>query len=296
MKTAIISGCDNNYFSTYLNLYNSLIDHKCFEYADLCFVNISVSESNLNKISKYIKKIVEPKWDFNLKFKSNEWKKILTIRPFLKNYFPGYDNYIWLDADTWVQSNQFIKDFNEVSEIGKISIVPEYDINYEILNKSYSFKKIIFDLYKARGWSYKNLKKYFDKKTFNNLFQKPILNAGVFSIPSKSIVWDIWSKEYREVVENSSDDYCLNMDQATLNKVLYNNLNLVNFFNSEYNYLVKNFLPSLDNDDNFCIKDYPYNKIKIIHLTQIENNKIFDIQTIHGKKIQKNFAYEKKKY
>ena len=214
----------------------------------------------------------------------------------MKNYFRGYDNYIWLDADTWVQSNQFIKDFNQVSEIGKISIVPEYDINYEILNNSYSFKKIIFDLYKARGWSYKNLKRYFDKKTFNNLFQKPILNAGVFSIPSKSIVWDKWSMEYREVIENSSDDYCLNMDQATLNKVLYNNLNLVNFFNSEYNYLVKNFLPSLDNDDNFCIKDYPHNKIKILHLTQIENNKIFDIQTIHGKKIKKNFAYEKKKY
>ena len=231
MKTAIISGCDNNYFSTYLNLYNSLIDSKCYENADLCFVNISISDINLNKISKHTKKIVEPKWDFNLKFKTIEWKKILTIRPFLKNYFPGYDNYIWLDADTWVQSNQFIKDFNEVSKNGKISIVPEYDINYEILNKNYSFKKIIFDFYQARGWSYKNLKRYFDKKTFNNLFQKPILNAGVFSIPSESIVWDMWSKEYREIVENSSDDYCLNMDQVTLNKVLYNNLNLLNFFN-----------------------------------------------------------------
>ena len=32
---------------------------------------------------------------------------------------------------------------------------------------------------------------------------------------------------------------------------------------------IATILPSLDNDDNFCIKDYPYNKIKIIHLTQM---------------------------
>ena len=163
MKTAIISGCDNNYFNIYPNLYNSLIDNKCFEYADLCFVNISDSKNNIKKISKNIKKIIEPKWDFNFKFKKNDFKKILTIRPFLKKYFPGYDTYIWLDADTWVQGNDFISDFENASFCGKISIIPEFDINYEAL-KLNILSKNFCDFYKARGWSYKNLKKYFDKK------------------------------------------------------------------------------------------------------------------------------------
>ena len=292
MKTAIISGCDNNYFNTYLNLYHSLVDNKCFEYADICLVNISVSENNIKKISKNIKKIIEPNWDFNFKFKTNDWKKILTIRPFLKKYFPEYDTYIWLDADTWVQTHEFINDFVEVSKTGKVGIIPEYDINYEVNREKYSFNKIIFNLYKAKGWSYKNLKKYFDQKTFNKLFQKPILNAGVFSIPGESIIWDLWAEEYQKIVENSSDDYCLNMDQASLNKILYNNLDLVNFFNSEYNYLIKNSLPLINKNNFFCIKDYPFNKIKILHLTGIDKNKLYEIKTIEGNKVKTKFQYE----
>ena len=280
------------FLDTYLNLYNSLIDNKCFEYADLCFVNISVSENNIKKISKNIKKIIEPNWDFNFKFKTNDWKKILTIRPFLKKYFPEYDTYIWLDADTWVQTHEFINDFVEVSKTGKVGIIPEYDINYEVNREKYSFNKIIFNLYEAKGWSYKNLKKYFDQKTFNKLFQKPILNAGVFSIPGESIIWDLWAEEYQKIVENSSDDYCLNMDQASLNKILYNNLDLVNFFNSEYNYLIKNSPPLINKNNFFCIKDYPFNKIKILHLTGIDKNKLYEIKTIEGNKVKTKFQYE----
>ena len=288
MKTAIISGCDNNYFYKYLNLYNSLVDNNCFRYADICFVNISVTNDNLEKISQKTKKIVEPTWDFKIPFKTQEWKKLLTIRPFFKNYFPGYDNYIWLDADTWVQGNDFISDFENASSLGKISIIPEFDINYEALKTKYSFKKIFGDFYKARGWSYKNLKKYFDKKTLNILHQKPILNAGIFSIPYSSSIWEKWENEYRKIVENASDDYCLNMDQVSLNKVLYNNLDLVNFFGSEYNFLIKNCLPVIDNNGNYCLKDFPFKKIEILHLTQIDYEREYNIKIINKNIIKKN--------
>jgi lipopolysaccharide biosynthesis glycosyltransferase len=292
MKTAIISGCDNNYFNQFLNLYNSLIDTNCLDYADLCFVNISVSNENLKKISDKTKKIIEPKWDYNFSFPTKEWKKILTIRPFLKNYFPGYENYIWLDADTWVQGNKFINDFASVAKTGKMSIVPELDINYETKRKKYSFKKLFYNIYQSKGWSYKNFKKYFDKQSFTKLFQKPILNAGVFSIPKESVIWDKWADEYGQIVERSSDDYCLNMDQASLNKIIYNNLDLVNFFNVEYNYLIKNSMPLINNDNKFCLKDFPNKKIEILHLTSIIFDQLYELESIHGKKIKRKLSYE----
>ena len=294
MKTAIISGCDNNYFDQFLNLYNSLIDTNSLDYADLCFVNISVDKDNLKKISDKTKRIVEPGWNFSFSFPTKEWKKILTIRPFLKNYFPGYDNYIWLDADTWVQDNKFINDFASVAETGKMSIIPELDINYEARREKYSFKKIFYNIYQPNGWSYKNFKRYFDKKSFTKLFQKPILNAGVFSIPKESIIWDKWAGEYRQIVESSSNDYCLNMDQASLNKIIYNNLDLVNFFHTEYNYLVKNCMPLINNDDQFCLKDFPNKKIEILHLTSIKFNQLYELETIYGKKIKRKLSYENK--
>ena len=86
MKTAIISGCDNNYFNQYLNLYYSLLDNECNQYADLCFVNISISEENLKKINKNIKKIVQPEWDFNLPFKTIPSKSMISISQVLGEF------------------------------------------------------------------------------------------------------------------------------------------------------------------------------------------------------------------
>ncbi len=293
MKTAIISGCNNNYFKQFLNLYNSLIGNNCLEKADLCFLDISVSEDNLKKISEKVSKIVKPKWDFNLKYETQDWKKILTVRPFLKEYFPGYDTYIWLDADTWVQGSKFIDDFVSSSNIGKISIIPELDINYEVSRKKYSFEKIFHNFYKAKGWSYKNYKKYFDNNIDENLFQKPILNAGVYSIPKSNEIWDMWKNEYGKIIENSSNDYCLNMDQASLNKVIYDNLDQVNFFGSEYNYLIKNCLPIFDDENKyFCLRDYPYKKIQILHLTNMKFNDVYEITSKKGKKLKKKLTYE----
>ena len=91
----------------------------------------------------------------------------------------------------------------------------------------------------------------------------------------------------------SKNDYCLNMDQASLNKIIYENLNDVNFFSSKYNYLCKNKMPSYDKKNNyFCLPDYPFEKINIIHLTQISPYDIFDIRTTTGEVIKKKIIYE----
>ena len=32
----------------------------------------------------------------------------MTARPFLRDYFPGYDVYLWMDGDTWAQTPEAI--------------------------------------------------------------------------------------------------------------------------------------------------------------------------------------------
>ena len=291
MKTAIVSGCDNKYFHKLFNLYNSLLKNNCLKNADFCVFSIDLKDEYIKKLSETNTKIIEPGWDFKFKFQTQDWKKILTVRPFLKNYFKDYDNYIWLDADTWVQGNNFINDFANVSSLGKMSIIPEHDINYEINKNKYSFKKILFNLYQAQGWSYSKYKKYFGNKIAEKLFLKPILNAGVYSLPKNSEIWSLWAAEYEKVINQSKDDYSLFMDQSSLNKIVYENLNLVNFFGTEYNYLCKNYLPLFNEEKNcFCANDYPFKKIEIIHLTDIIFDKLYDIKTINGSTIKKQIT------
>ena len=65
---------------------------------------------------------------------------MLTERPFMKDYFPGYENYIWMDADTEVLDINGIKNLILGVEDKDIAIVPE-------INESYIFQKNLVKIY-----------------------------------------------------------------------------------------------------------------------------------------------------
>ena len=54
--------------------------------------------------------LVEPGWDFTFpgRDKLKDGYKALTARPFLPRYFPGFDLYLWIDGDCWVQQGDAI--------------------------------------------------------------------------------------------------------------------------------------------------------------------------------------------
>ena len=66
-------------------------------------------------------------------------------------------------------------------------------------------------------------------KNIKYITSKTNFKCGYIFDPIQQFNLGKWENEYRKIVENASDDYCLNMDQVSLNKVLYNNLDLVNF-------------------------------------------------------------------
>ncbi len=54
--------------------------------------------------------LVVPQWDFDFpgRDKLKDGYKALTARPFLPRYFPGFDLYLWIDGDCWVQQGDAI--------------------------------------------------------------------------------------------------------------------------------------------------------------------------------------------
>lgn len=269
MKTAVFSGSDSNYFNNLKNLVLSFNEKKCNEESDLYIFSVDLTIDQINFLKSQNVNILEPNWDIEIKFQAPNWKKLLVIRPFLKNYVNNYDNFIWLDADIIIQDNRFINDFNQASELGKLSIVPETDQDYLFYkNKNNNLKRIFFNYFKPTGWVYKNNKKYFGSKFANNILDKPLFNAGVYSLPKDSKIWKLWSEEYSKIIKNSSDDYCLNMDQATLNKVIYENSDRVHIFDKKYNWICKNLKPIKSKNKNYFVSpNIPNEKIILLHLT-----------------------------
>ena len=283
MKTAIVSGANKNYFDHLLALCKSLKKNKIIDNLNdvsICIFNIDFTDDQIIKLQEYSKNIISPKWDFKLKFKTQEWKKLLTARPFLIDYFPNFENYIWLDADTIVLDKNFVNFFSKSLVRNDLNIIPELDASYINETLENSFKNVLKNFYVAKGWVYKNNLKYFGKKHAIKLLNKPLFNAGVYSLKKDSKIWDLWKEDYQKIVEKSNNDYCLNMDQASLNKIIYENIELVNIFNAKFNWLAKNSLPLIDDKFQLYTSSLPNEKISILHLTQIDKNKLFKFYNI----------------
>ena len=252
-KIAIVTGSDKKYFPFLKNLVFSLVKSKSLEIADLCILDVEDSNDYLSELEDFIYQKKKAKFNLELKFKDKEnWFKLLTERPFIKDYFPGYEKYVWLDADTHVLDKESI-------------------INLGI-------KKLFFSLYKITGWSFKNYKKYFNSELAENLFFKPLFNNGVFCIKSNSKIWGLWKNEYQLALNKAKTSYGIKTDQLSLNKILYENFNIVSIMDSTNNWIIDKSEPLFFDKDNKLLltPSYPRRKINILHFTNMKFNQKFE--------------------
>ena len=278
-KIAIVTGSDKKYFPFLKNLVFSLKKSKSLEIADLCILDVEDKSDYLTELKEFIHEKKVAKFNLELKFKDTEnWFKLLTERPFIKDYFPGYEKYVWLDADTHVINKEIIYNLDEATNLKDIAITPELNESYVFKNKKFGIKKIFFSLYKISGWSFKNYKKYFNSELAENLFFKPLFNNGVFCIKASSKIWDLWKSEYQLALNKAQTSYGIKTDQLSLNKILYENFNLVSILDSTNNWIIDKSEPLFfDKDNNLLLTpSYPRRKINILHFTNMKFDQKFE--------------------
>ena len=122
-------------------------------------------------------------------------KKLLLLRPYFREIFPGYKNYIWLDSDTVVQNDDFYFHFIEAIKNKSLFVSSENDISYGIGKQNTNFKRF-FDFYKPYGWVYKNNLKFFGKKHAEKVYSNHFLMLE-FCLSDKSKFWDNGKKIFK---------------------------------------------------------------------------------------------------
>ena len=275
-KIAIISGADKNYYPFLKNLIMSLEKTKCLEIADLCILDVEKNSLYLEEVSNYIHKTKKAKFSLKLSFSDEKnWFKLLTERPFIKDYFPGYEKYIWLDADTEVLSIDAIKNLIEATNISELAIAPEVSESYVFNNTKFGIQKIFSSIYKISGWSFKNYNKYFSKGLGKNLFFKPLFNNGVFCLKSESTLWNLWKKEYQGALDKAKSSYGIKTDQLSLNKIIYENFTKVSILDSTNNWIIQKAEDLIKADNLFLTPSFPRRKINILHYTNLSHNDYF---------------------
>tara|TARA_B100001173_G_C16021575_1_gene562339 strand:+ start:1366 stop:2247 length:882 start_codon:yes stop_codon:yes gene_type:complete len=288
-KFALFTGSGSKFFYKLENLLKSLSESKEFESINLFIFDVGMSQSEINIASKY-GKVIKPKDHLNFNFEiTKPWLRLYSSRPFLKEYAPGFEVYIWIDADIMVFNWSLFNDLCNISEKGKIGIVPEVDVSYLYNFENKEYKKIFKNLYLRRGWTFRNLTKYFKKIDIEKFSSLPCLNAGLFSFPNKNDIWKDWQKTYQEVCNQSKSEDIISMDQTSLNIEIYKSLEKTVLLDAKYNFLVKNSMPMINLENKYVKPTSPFDEIYAIHFTGVDMKLTYEFNRLDDKKIYKKF-------
>jgi hypothetical protein len=178
--------------------------------------------------------------------------RVKVSKTMLPEIFPGFDVYIWLDADTWLQEKSAIADLVGGALDREISVVSQRD-------PKYSLKQFI------NLWRLLVAREYFGLGSALNVLFRPYYNSGVFAMKSTSRVWAIWQSTWGSAFKRR--DQIRVSDQAALNHVLTIQKVRVAKFDSTYNWACHLAQPYWDEETLKWRTGAKGKVIKIIHMT-----------------------------
>ncbi|MBV8185928.1 MAG: hypothetical protein JOY64_21730 [Alphaproteobacteria bacterium] len=298
-KIAIASASSAEYFHFIQGMVLSVRDKPQSKDIDICLYDLGLTDEQKTWLGGYVSQIVAPKWEYGLTETDgmrDPFRAILA-KPLIPRYFPGYDIYLHLDADAWVQEWWAIEAYLKAAETAALAITPEihraYTANY---TASHEFREFIVELYRGT-WGEDYVKKY---------SYYPILNAGVFAMPKDSPIWELWRKNI-EVSLQKSHHHCI--EQAALNLAVFEHPDQfhfaepdrknIQFLPATCNWLCHQSMPLLDRSKDRLVEPYlPYSPIGVIHRSSddFKDKKAGTVYTTDGDSALMNLKYREGSY
>jgi len=254
MRTLVVTAADEAFTPLLRRLICSLLHWQPRPFTDLAFLDLGVSAETRKWVTHWAEHIVEPAWDLPLQAKLRAQQphlRALTVRPFLPDYFPGYEVYLWIDADAWVQEPFALDRYFSSAFQGPLAAVAHS-------HRCYQHTRGILN------WQAGRDKAYF-LESRPGLPQEAYFNAGVFALRGDAPHWQLWAKFFREGIERTNGWLCC--DQTALNQALWSACLPVDSLPATCNWLCHLAPPRFDPARNrWCEPIESGDVIGIVHL------------------------------
>jgi len=256
-NTIIITGADSRYAPLMREMICSVRRFPQSARIDLGVLDCGLDPGDRDWCKSQGAVVVEPGWDvaFGAGLDVASSFRAMTARPHLRRYFPGYDTYLWLDADVWVQDWFAVALLCESAALGDIALVPEVHRSYR------NFRDGRDDFEAANGAAYAQA---FGADAAARLIRRPLNNAGVFAIAATSSAWDVWAELLDDAAQRSANM----IDQIALNVAICDRGVREVRLPASCNWIAHLAAPAWDaNRQCFVDPDPPHDAIGILHLT-----------------------------
>ncbi len=264
MKILICSGADHNYFPLLREMIYSVKRFHQSANIEFAVIDGGLAKDDIEWLRGNVQHIHAPEWPSDIAEKKAGGKTYLkscVCRPWINTYFPGYDLYIWLDADIWVQNWDAMDLYIRGAMAGKLATSGQVDRGYP---RSTRIKFLGPIPLKLSGFYFSNAKKAFSYKLAKNLFPYHVLQAGAFAIRGDAPHWKHWQELVLKAVVKGK---VFTAEQLTMGVMCHLDGLPVEVLPAWCNWLCE-FPPPLDESKGQFVEPYlPNHPIGLMHIS-----------------------------
>lgn len=292
-KITFISSADHKYFPMLREWIHSIRRFPESHGLDICILDVGMTEEQLATIRPLVTVIKPADWPKKIpahRIRGRDFIKACVNRPFLKDIFPGYDIYFWMDADTWVQRWQPVEYFIEGARRGKMSLTSQSDRAYP---KGMRVKWLGDWPWKVRGFYFTNARMAFGRDMARKLFPFHVVLAGAFCLHKDAPHWAKWQELILKALEKGKP---FTAEQLTLGIMIHLEKLPAEVMPAWCHWLCE-FKPKWDAANKCWVEPFlPHEGLGILHLSgydrmRIDRSDTTDFQTLDGKTIQMTYRY-----
>jgi len=278
----ISSGADSGYFALLRDTVVSILAHR--RDAAIGILDFGLVPEQRDWLAERVGHLVRPDWDIDFPGQEHtpEARKAQLSRPFLRRHFPGYEIYLWVDADAWLQDWRAIELYVAAAGRDKIAITPEIDRAYK---RHYKRPKLF-----GRTLSWKCYREAFGWRVADRLGRNPIVNCGVFALHRDAPHWEAWARVIGQVAQRTRFFY---IEQTALNYVIFAEHLPVNFLPAYCNWMPGDAAPAFDAARGLFVEPYaPHEVIGVMHLAgEAAKSHTFRLRRLDGGEIVTSLRY-----
>lgn len=294
-KLAFVSASDSNYYPMLLEWIHSIRRFPKGQKANICIMDAGLSAEQIARLQELNCKTHAPDWPCDLpasQIRGRDYLKGCVCRPFINQYFPGYETYIWMDPDTWIQKWEAIETFIQGAQDGAITLTSQTDRAYQ---KQVRIKWLGTLPLKVRGFYFSNAKAAYGAKIAKKLYDHNVLLAGMFALRGDAPHWEKWQSLMIDKLQKGKGKI-FTSDQLTLGRLCY----LENYPYTvlpAYMHWLCETKPLWDESKNLFVEPFlPHEEIGILHLSgwdrmRLDRSENTDFETLNGQTITHTYRY-----
>lgn len=292
-RTAFISSANSVYFPMLVEWIHSIRQFKESKDIDIGILNAGLTKEHIEYFKSVGCIVKDAEWPCKLpaaKISGKEYLKSCVCRPFIPDYFPDHDHFIWMDADMWLQKWNVIEMLLQGSQNEKLALMAQTDRGYE---KQIRIKWLGPWPFKVSGFYMSNAVKAFGLKTAKKLFQYQVLQAGCFSMNRNAPHWKRWQELILQALKKGK---VFTAEQLTLG-ILCHLEQYPHEILPAYTHWLCEYKPLWNEDTQMFVEPYlPNEEIGILHLSGWDDMRLdrsikTDFKTLQGNVIEKSYRY-----